>query len=227
MSTTETTTQPIGIVREPVQARARATFERILRATVDILASEGLPALNTNRIAEMADVNIATVYAYFHNKEGILAYLANRFENERASWVEDHASELGNGLPWEQWFTKSIDSMVQFRLAEPGGLAVRKALMALPELHGLDEMSTLRATEAKVPGLRRIAPELTRAQARAISHTYTVTVTAVLDEAFRKTPHDRVAIRELKRMALAYLGTYLPPSEPGRADGQAAPRPPS
>jgi AcrR family transcriptional regulator len=222
MSAPDATAQSVGIVREPVQARARATFERILRATVDILVSEGLPALNTNRIAEIADVNIATVYAYFSNKEGILAYLANRFEDERASWVEDHAAELGDGLPWEQWFTRSIDSMVQFRLAEPGGLAVRQALMALPELHELDQMSTLRATEAKIPGLRRIAPELTRAQARAISHTYTVTVTAVLDEAFRKTPHDRVAIRELKRMALAYLGTYLPPSEGNGSGGRAA-----
>lgn len=202
----------IGLVREPIQSRSRATFERILQAAVDILGSEGLPALNTNRIAEAAGVNIATLYAYFAHKEAILAYLAHRFEDQRASSVEAHASELGQSPDWQQWFVDSIDSMVRFRVDEPGGLAVRQALMVLPDLHSLDEISTRRATEAKIPGLRRLAPDLTQARARAISQTYTVTATGVLDEAFRRTPYSRKIIREFKVMAIAYLGVYLPPS---------------
>lgn len=212
MTTTETAAQALGLVREPVQSRSRATFERILQASVDILVSEGLPALNTNRIAETAGVNIATVYAYFSNKESIVAYLAQRFEDQRAGWVESHAGELGATPDWERWFTMTIDSMVRFRIEEPGGLAVRQALMVMPELHGLDEESTRRATEAKIPGLRRLAPTLTVARARSIAHTNTVTVTAVIDEAFRETPYSRSTIRELKLMVIAYLGTYLPPS---------------
>ncbi|MDN5759497.1 MAG: TetR/AcrR family transcriptional regulator [Tomitella sp.] len=206
---------PDGVVREPVQTRAKATFERILQAGLEVLMADGLPGMNTNRIAEVAGVNIATVYAYFTNKESILAFLARRFEDERASWVEEYAAQLGvsGGPTWEQWFSKSIDGMIRFRLVEPGSLAVRRALTAMPELRDLDTWSTQRATEAKVAGLRRIAPKLTQAKARAISHTYTLTVTAVIDEAFAKTPYDRAAIRELKRMIIAYLGSYLPPSE--------------
>lgn len=202
--------QSVRAVKEPVQARAKATFERILEASVDILIDEGLSALNTNRIAEVAGVNIATVYSYFANKEVILAFLAERFENERASWVEGHATQLGVTSAWEQWFAKTVDAMVQFRLDAPGSLAVRQVLMALPELHYLDDMSTARSAEAQVDGLRRIIPGLSRQRARAIARTYTVTVTAVLDEAFRHTPYDRAAIRELKRMAAAYIGSYLP-----------------
>lgn len=207
-----------GVVREPVQARSKATFERILQAGIEVLMTDGLPGMNTNRVAEVAGVNIATVYAYFTNKEGILAFLAHRFEDERATWVEQYAAQLGvNGGPtWEQWYSRSIDAMVRFRVAEPGSLAVRQALIAMPELRDLDTWSTQRATEAKIAGLRRIAPNLTQAKARALSHTYTVTVTAVLDDAFSQSPYDRAAIRELKRMIIAYLGTYLPPSRSSR-----------
>lgn len=212
MGTSDRSPLIVGLVREPSQSRSRATFERILQAAVDILAEEGLPALNTNRIAEAAGVNIATLYAYFAHKEGIIAYLAQRFEDRRATSVEAHAAELGWTPDWHRWFTDSIDSMVQFRLDEPGGLAVRQALTVLPELRPFDEMSTRRATEAKIPGLRRLSPEMTLARARAVSRTYTVTATGVLDEAFRSGPFDRILIREFKSMAIAYLGAYLPPS---------------
>lgn len=205
-----------GVVREPIQARSKATFERILQAGIEVLMTDGLPGMNTNRVAEVAGVNIATVYAYFTNKESILAFLARRFEDERATWLEQYAAELGisDGPTWEQWYSRSIDAMVRFRVANPGSLAVRQALIAMPELRDLDRWSTQRATEANIAGLRRIAPKLTQAKARAISHTYSVTVTAVLDEAFSQSPYDRAAIRELKQMIIAYLGSYLPPSRP-------------
>lgn len=203
---------PGGIQRLPIQARARATFERILDVAVEILATEGVAALNTNKIAERADINIATLYSYFPNKEGILVYLAHRFEDKRASWVEQQAAALGTTSNWEQWFRDSVDSMVQFRLNEPGGLAVRQALMALPELHELDTMSTRRAAEAKVPGLMALSPGLSEEKARVISHLYSVTVTAVLDAAFAASPYDHRAIEELKRMVVAYFATYIQPS---------------
>lgn len=201
-----------GAHHEPVQARARVTFERILKVAIDILATEGVAALNTNKVAERAGINIATLYAYFPNKEGIVAHLGQRFEDKRATSIEEHAAELGASPDWRRWFADSIDSMVQFRIDEPGGLAVRQALMALPELRELDRMSTRRAIEAKLPGLMKLGPELTEEKARLISTVYTVTVTAVLDEAFLQTPYDQGAIEELKRMVFAYFETYLPAS---------------
>lgn len=209
----ETSTTHDGEYRQPVQARARRTFQKILDAALEILVDEGVNALNTNKIADNAGVNIATLYSYFPNKEAILSFLAQRFENQRASSVEEHATELGRTGTWQEWFSESIDSMVDFRLKEPGGLAVRQALMALPDLHDLDQISTRRAIEAKIPGLIAINPQLTEVKARAISHVYTVSATAILDESFRDTPYDAAAIEEFKRMVLVYLGSYLSPSK--------------
>lgn len=64
--------------KQPTQARSRATFQAILDATARILSREGYAALNTNRIASLAGVGIASLYEYFPGKEAIVAALAER-----------------------------------------------------------------------------------------------------------------------------------------------------
>lgn len=64
--------------RQPRQARSREKVELILEATVEILDREGLDALTTNRIAEVAGISIGTLYQYFSNKQQVLDELAQR-----------------------------------------------------------------------------------------------------------------------------------------------------
>lgn len=196
-------------VREPIQARAHRTFEKILNATVRILVEDGVDNLTTNKVAAKAGVNIATLYLYFRNKESILLYLARRFEGKRAAYVEERAHELAVGEDWRAWFADSLDAMVAFRLHESGGLAVRRALKAFPEFHEFDHESTQRAADAQVRGLMAINPDLGHDKARAIAYLCTVAATAVLDEAFRVTPYDATIIEEFKSMALPYLSANL------------------
>lgn len=73
--------------RRPKQARSQAIVEAIFDACERILVTEGPDALNTNRIAEVAGVNIASVYRYFPNKEAIVAEV---YEQKLA----DHAEIL-------------------------------------------------------------------------------------------------------------------------------------
>ena len=62
----------------PRQERSRATVEALLEATTDILVRQGYAKLTTNRIAERAGVNIASLYQYFPGKEAIVAELRRR-----------------------------------------------------------------------------------------------------------------------------------------------------
>lgn len=57
------------------QARAEATVEAIVEAAARILSSDGVAALTTNRIAELAGVSVGSVYQYFPNKEAIVVAL--------------------------------------------------------------------------------------------------------------------------------------------------------
>ena len=69
--------------KTPRQERSRATVEAVLEATADILVREGYAKLTTNRIAERAGVNIASLYQYFPGKEAIVAELRRRHGAEQ------------------------------------------------------------------------------------------------------------------------------------------------
>ena len=64
--------------KTPRQDRSRATVEALLEATADILIRDGYARLTTNRIADRAGVNIASLYQYFPGKEAIVAELRRR-----------------------------------------------------------------------------------------------------------------------------------------------------
>lgn len=56
-----------------------------MEAAARIVASEGVDALNTNRVAEVAGVGIGSLYQYFPSKEALLgAVIEARLEEDRA-----------------------------------------------------------------------------------------------------------------------------------------------
>lgn len=59
----------------PRQARSQATFEAIVDACGQLLASGSYETLTTNSISERAGVSIGTLYEYFPNRESIVAAL--------------------------------------------------------------------------------------------------------------------------------------------------------
>ena len=64
--------------KTPSQERARATVDAILEAAAYILVKDGWDKFTTNRVADRAGVNIASLYQYFPNKESIVIELQNR-----------------------------------------------------------------------------------------------------------------------------------------------------
>ncbi len=86
--------------KRPKQERARQSVAAIEQACLKILEQEGPERLTTNRIAEVAGVNIASLYQYFPNKEAIVAVvysakLAREAEAllHRGSWFDHLASQ--------------------------------------------------------------------------------------------------------------------------------------
>jgi len=80
--------------KQPKQARAQARVKRILNTAERLLANEGYENFSTNRVAKEADVNIASLYQYFPNKQALI-FAINRnmlddvlelFETFEQSW---------------------------------------------------------------------------------------------------------------------------------------------
>ncbi|MBN7796486.1 TetR/AcrR family transcriptional regulator [Parahaliea mediterranea] len=65
--------QPPRARKRPRQSRSQMTMRAIQEACLKILANEGADKLTTQRIADVAGVNIASLYQYFPNKEAILS----------------------------------------------------------------------------------------------------------------------------------------------------------
>lgn len=75
--------------KKPRQARSRATVDALLQATADILVRDGYAKLTTNRIADRAGVNIASLYQFFPSKDALIAELRRRHvEDQRRAIAE-------------------------------------------------------------------------------------------------------------------------------------------
>ena len=64
--------------KTPSQDRSKATVDAILEAAAYILVKHGWEKFTTNRVAERAGVNVASLYQYFPNKESIAIELQRR-----------------------------------------------------------------------------------------------------------------------------------------------------
>ena len=85
--------------RKPVQARALATYESIVRATAELMIAEGFNRMTTNRVAEQAGVSVGTLYQYFSNKEALLMALVDQHTEEMMALLVERLSKLaGAGL---------------------------------------------------------------------------------------------------------------------------------
>ena len=71
-------------------------MERIITATGELLLAQGLDALTTNRVADQANVNIATLYQYFPNKQALLSALVQRYLNDLTRGLNDMLDGLGD-----------------------------------------------------------------------------------------------------------------------------------
>ena len=59
--------------KRPKQSRSLMLVQAIQEACLQILEREGPDQLTTQRIADVAGINIASLYQYFPNKEAVLA----------------------------------------------------------------------------------------------------------------------------------------------------------
>jgi len=85
--------------KRPRQERSRFTVEAILEAAAEILVRDGYEKLTTNRIADRAGVNVASLYQYFPGKEAIVAELRRRHgAAERAAARDALVRRRGQGL---------------------------------------------------------------------------------------------------------------------------------
>lgn len=132
---------PLATKLRPRQARAQDTFELILETAGQLLERVGFEQLTTNLICKAAGLSPPALYRYFPNKYAVLKELGDRLmraqDDEVMAWAD--AGGL-SGASFDERLAKTIaihERMVAIQREFPGGLAIGRALRAVPALQDI------------------------------------------------------------------------------------------
>lgn len=76
-------------VNPPKQGRSQRTLERIVAASLELLATEGPAGLTVHAVVEKAESSVGSFYARFNGKDDLLDYLGERvWADAAARWNE-------------------------------------------------------------------------------------------------------------------------------------------
>lgn len=206
----------LDLRKTPTQPRGAASFNAILDATARLLEEGGAEVLTTNLVAEIAGVNIATLYQYFPSKEAILLALYRRDTDARIGRAENLMRGLGTNDDWRVQLGDAIDESVWARRKEPGAGPLRRLMRASPHLRAFEQ-------ETMARGARALAAELTRREGRdperaAVAALCAVELYAalldlrVLNCAGGLGHEDDRIVAECKRLIFGLLAPFLDPS---------------
>jgi len=152
---------PANARRWPVQKRSRERLERVLRVAEDLIVERGFANLNMKEIAEIADVNISTIYAYFPNSQSLLRVIALRYiaESERRG-KELYGLVSAQNSPKEKMIDEIMDVVIEFYQTHPSWNAIWRGMQSDNELMTLDIEDSRRNSAILGSLLKKVNPEL-------------------------------------------------------------------
>lgn len=105
--------------RSPTGERGRQRRDLILDTAADLLATGGAEAINTNALADRANISVGSVYQYFSNKEAILTALGERYMQQLSSNTVAALQQDMSGLDFAAIVDRTIDPMIAFERRHP------------------------------------------------------------------------------------------------------------
>ena len=124
--------------KQPVQQRARDTYETILAVTAQLLGEVGIERLSTNLVCRQAGLSPPALYHYFPNKYAILSELGVRLmlaQNELLQAWATPATMRRSPARFADALLELFVGTVELTERIEGGVWVTRALRAVPALH--------------------------------------------------------------------------------------------
>ncbi|MDA0327790.1 MAG: TetR/AcrR family transcriptional regulator [Gemmatimonadetes bacterium] len=100
-----TTPKPAHL-NPPKQGRSQRTLERIVAASLELLATEGPAGLTVHAVVEKAESSVGSFYARFNGKDDLLDYLGERV------WA-DAAARWNEALVSRDWGALTLPQIVE------------------------------------------------------------------------------------------------------------------
>jgi AcrR family transcriptional regulator len=99
--------------------RGQQRRDLILDTAADLLVVGGTEAINTNVIANQAQIAVGSIYQYFANKEAILVALSDRYMQQLAANTLEALQQDVSGLNGQMMVDRVIDPMIAFERRHP------------------------------------------------------------------------------------------------------------
>lgn len=105
--------------RSPSGERGQRRRDLILDTAAELLATGGPEDINTNALAERANISVGSVYQYFSNKESILFALGERYMQQLGCNTVAALQQDVSGLDFAARVERVIDPMIAFERQHP------------------------------------------------------------------------------------------------------------
>jgi len=196
----------------PRQKRAIATYERLLDVAAHLLEEEGIERISTNMIAERANITPPALYRYFPNKYAVLRALGDRLMQQQNEVFMISLQQAGQSIEAQMTATEVLlNETLEVTLAQPGALAIMRALRAVPSLQQVRLASHHQVTAAWCAALQPLLPHFSKeelwAKARLSVELGYAAIEMAMEEA-RPTPE--TILKEAAIALNAYWTVALP-----------------
>lgn len=190
----------------PVQKRAQARREDILRVTAELLDDVGQDDLTTILVAKTVGVSVGTLYHYFPNKYAILHALAERWLGEMDIGLTELESYSIENFGIKKFVDIAIDRMLVTYQNQEGLLPLVQAMSGVPELKTLDYQHDQSIIAAMARMFKRLGisdnhAELTRLGRQWLEMTHALLLVVVQD----KPDGASKSLADLKFLGLSLL----------------------
>jgi AcrR family transcriptional regulator len=211
VTSTANDAKPLGMRRQPSQARSQQRVKQILLVAEQLFIREGYDAVTTNAIASGAQVPIGSLYQFFPDKTAILQALVLRYmEALQERFVALHTPEVCQAsLP--AYVDAVIATSVKFFADYPGYHAIFNQVQGMvPELDAIESAADHLLIQAWAQILAESHPGLAAADYQAIAFTLVQSVGMLLWLSLSQKPdfQERL-IAETRRLMLSYLQSYF------------------
>lgn len=194
--------------KSPHQARAKATVDAIVEATIQVLLEDGYERFTTIRAAERAGVSIGTLYQYFPNKAALACAVVDRSCEDFLVAFESALADQPSGT-----LADSIHALIDVSLVSHHLTSERhRVAQALAQHVGIaDRTETVSRKTAKVIGSMlqkysgEIAPQIDLAIAATIIETVLEALVHRIKLAEPPPIHNDALAEEASRLIMRYL----------------------
>ncbi len=189
--------------KEPVQARSRERFERILAAATRLIGEKGVDAVPMSEIAAAADISVASLYQYFPDKAAIIATLAERFAVAGQACVRSVFEAVEQPADMITAIEAMADDYFEFFRTVPGSRAIWQATQSDARLQAMDDDDMDRHAATLAAAFRKVRPQMSKADALRLGRLFTIIVGTTVRHASAMPPREaRAMVDECKQIVL-------------------------